>query len=257
MSAHGSALLGGKRGIVTGAGRGIGRAVAMLAAEEGASVLVADIDIETANDTAEAVRASGGTAIAFALDVSDDAQVQGMVRAAVDGLGGLDFAHNNAATHSPVAPFAEHTIEDWQRIISINLTSVFSCLKHEILAMLSTGGGSIVNTSSTAGLVGVPGMPAYVASKHGVAGLTKVAALDYATQGIRVNAVCPGWVATPMVEMALGGNSDAHASAIASEPVARLADPREIAEAVVWLCSDRASFTTGSVMTVDGGYTTW
>jgi NAD(P)-dependent dehydrogenase (short-subunit alcohol dehydrogenase family) len=249
------AMVDGKAGLITGAGRGIGRASALLLAREGARVLVADIHADSVQETAQLIREAGGIAEAFVCDVGNEESVAAMVAAAVAAFGGLDFAHNNAATHSLVAPLPEHPKSEWDRIIAINLTSVFLCMKYEIPAMLKRGGGSIINMSSAAGLVGVSGMPAYVASKHGVAGITKEAALDYARQGLRVNAIAPGWVETPMVTMALGDDVAVRESAMDAQPVGRFAAADEIAEAVVWLASDRSSYTTGSVMAIDGGYT--
>lgn len=250
-------LVQGKVGIITGAGRGIGQATALAFAREGGTVVAADVTKEALAETSALLAADGFETLTLAADVTDAAQVQRLVDAAVAEFGRLDCAHNNAATHSAGAPTAEFPVTEWHRVLEVNLTSVFLCMQAEIPAMLRAGAGAIVNTCSTAGVVGVPNMPAYVASKHGVAGLTKVAALDYAPQGIRVNAVCPGWTETPMVTMALGEDVDARRQARAAAPVDRLAAPNEIAEAVVWLCSDRASFTTGSIMCVDGGYTAW
>lgn len=250
-------LVEAKAGLVTGGGSGIGKAAALAFAREGAQVLVADIDIDAAQATAREASEVGARALAVHVDVANEESIAAMVAHAISEFGRIDFAHNNAAAQSPVMPLADYTLADWDRTIRTNLTSVFLSLKYEIEAMLSVGNaGSIVNMSSTAGVVGLPGMPAYVAGKHGVAGLTKVAALDYATKNIRVNAICPGWVETPTVTAALSGNDEARQSALSTEPIGRFADPDEIAQAVVWLCSDRSSFATGSIMAVDGGYTT-
>lgn len=246
--------LTGKVAIVTGASAGIGRATALALAEEGAAVVAADVDDTRGERVAAEITDKGGRARFVHADVSVDTQVAAMVREAVDAFGGLDLAFNNAGIEGAAAPTHECTPENWQRTIAINLTGVWSCMRHEIPRMLERGGGSIVNCSSVAGLVGFGTIPAYVASKHGVVGLTKTAALEYAEVGIRVNAVCPGVIDTEMVERFTGGEEEAEAAMIATEPVGRMGRPEEVADAVVWLCSDRSSFTTGQAIAIDGGF---
>jgi NAD(P)-dependent dehydrogenase (short-subunit alcohol dehydrogenase family) len=246
--------LTGKVALVTGASAGIGRAAAMALAAEGAKVVVADVDVARGEEVAKAIVDKGGEAIFVATDVSDDAQVAAAVDAAITAFGGLDLAYNNAGIEGTPAPTADCTPENWQRTLAVNLTGVWSCMRHEIPVMLARGGGSIVNCSSVAGLVGFAGIAAYTASKHGVLGLTKTAALEYAEQGIRVNAVCPGVIDTEMVERFVGGQDEARAAMVDMEPVHRLGRPEEIADAVVWLCSDRSSFVTGQAIAVDGGF---
>jgi NAD(P)-dependent dehydrogenase (short-subunit alcohol dehydrogenase family) len=246
--------LTGKVALVTGASAGIGRAAAIALAAEGAAVVVADVDVERGKEVAKAIVDKGGEAIFVATDVSDDAQVATAVDAAIAAFGGLDLAYNNAGIEGAPAPTADCTPENWQRTLAVNLTGVWSCMRHEIPVMLARGGGSIVNCSSIAGLVGFANIAAYTASKHGVLGLTKTAALEYAEQGIRVNAVCPGVIDTEMVDRFVGGQDEARAAMIAMEPVGRLGRAEEIADAVVWLCSDRSSFVTGQAIAVDGGF---
>jgi NAD(P)-dependent dehydrogenase (short-subunit alcohol dehydrogenase family) len=249
----------GKVALVTGAASGIGRASARALAREGAAVVVADVDETGGAETVRLIEDAGGRATFVRADVSREDDVREIVRAAVEGYGGLDCALNNAGVRGAIAPVAGYPLADWERALAVNLTGVFLCMKHEIPALLDRGGGSIVNTSSTFGLVAVAGLPAYVATKHAVAGLTKAAALEYATQGIRVNAVCPGVIDTPLLERLLddisGGNPEQAAEQfVAGEPVGRMGDPAEVAEAVVWLCSERSSFVTGVPMPVDGGW---
>jgi len=245
----------GKVAIVTGAASGIGRASARAFAREGARVVVADIDGAGGDETVRLVTEAGGEAVFVRTDVSRSADVQAMVAAAVDTFGRLDYAHNNAGIVGAGIPVAEMPEEVWERALGIMLTGVFLCMKHEIPRILEQGGGAIVNTSSGAGLIGVPGFADYVASKHGIIGLTKTAALEYATSGLRVNAICPGTARTGMVNEWLGGDPANEAQVVALHPIGRIAEPEEIAEAAVWLCSDRASFVVGHALSVDGGYT--
>jgi NAD(P)-dependent dehydrogenase (short-subunit alcohol dehydrogenase family) len=246
--------LTGKVAIVTGGSAGIGRATAIALAAEGAAVVVADVDAVRGPEVAREIEHKGGRALFIATDVADDAQVEALVARTVDELGGLDIAFNNAGIEGAPAVTHECTVENWQRTLAVNLTGVWSCMRHEIPAMLERGGGSIINCSSVAGLVGFPSIPAYTASKHGVAGLTKGAALEYAEQGIRVNAVCPGVIDTEMVDRFTGHQPEAEAALLASEPMGRLGHPEEIADAVVWLASEGSSFVTGQALAVDGGF---
>ncbi|MCL4293827.1 MAG: glucose 1-dehydrogenase [Acidimicrobiia bacterium] len=246
--------LAGKVGIVTGAATGIGRAAAEALAAVGAAVVVADVDEARGEKVAAGIVERGGRAVFVRTDVSDDADVSAMVGRAVQEFGGLDVAFNNAGVEGTPAPLHETTPEAWARTVAVDLTGVWSCLRHEVPAMLGRGGGSIVNCSSVAGLVGFPAMAAYVASKHGVIGLTRTAALEYATEGIRVNAVCPGVIDTEMVARFTHDTAEAEEALLASEPVGRMGRPEEIADAVVWLCSERSSFVTGQAIAVDGGF---
>jgi NAD(P)-dependent dehydrogenase (short-subunit alcohol dehydrogenase family) len=246
--------LTGKVAVVTGASAGIGRAAAQALAAEGATVVLADLDAERGERAATEIRDKGGTALFVATDVSDDAQVAALVERTVREFGGLDLAFNNAGVEGAPAVTHECTMANWQRTLAVDLTGVWSCMRHEIPAMLDRGGGSIVNCASVAGLVGFASIPAYTAAKHGVVGLTKTAAIEYAESGIRVNAVCPGVIDTEMVERFTGHDPDAEAAMLAMEPVARLGRPEEIADAVVWLCSPRSSFVTGQAIAVDGGF---
>ncbi len=247
--------LTGKVAVVTGAGSGIGRACARLFAERGASVVAADQNEEAANETATMIGAAGGTAIGMRCDVSVAADVRAMVERGVSEYGRLDMACNNAGIAGMPASVADYTEEMWRRVIDVNLIGVWLCMKYQIPAMLAGGGGAIVNMSSILGTVGYPNASAYVAAKHGVVGLTKAAALEYATQGIRVNAVCPAFIYTPMLEGAgITEGSDAYAWVTSLHPMKRMGTSEEIAEATVWLCSDAASFVTGHALLADGGY---
>ncbi len=243
-----------KVALVTGASAGIGRAAALAFGREGASVVVADIDVERGEATAVEIERLGGDAIFVRTDVSSADDVAAMVARAVARFGRLDYAFNNAGVEGSPMPTAECSLDNWNRTIGINLTGVFLCLREEIPKMLATGGGAIVNNASVAGLVGFAGIPAYTASKHGIVGLTKTAAIEYATQGIRVNAVCPGVIQTEMITRFTHGDPDAAAQLLATEPIGRLGQPEEIADAVIWLCSERASFVTGQALAVDGGF---
>lgn len=245
--------LEGKVALVTGGSSGIGRATALAFARAGAKVVVSDVAVQGGEETARLIREAGGDAVFIRTDVSQPDEVEALIRQAVETYGRLDCAFNNAGIEGESAPTAECSLENWQRVLAINLTGVWLCMRYEIAQMLRQGGGAIVNTASVAGLVGFRGIPAYVASKHGIVGLTRTAALEYATAGIRVNAVCPGVIQTPMIERFTAGNPAALQQLLALEPIGRLGRPEEVAEAVVWLCSDAASFVTGHALAVDGG----
>lgn len=244
-----------KVALVTGAGSGIGRAAAIAFAREGCRVVVSDINPVTGTDTTKQIVTSGGSAKFIPADVVDVSQVKSLIKATVDLYGRLDCAHNNAGVEGDTTPFHEYPEKIWDRVISVNLKGVWLCMKFEIEQMLRQGEGAIVNTSSGAGLVGTSnGSCAYNASKHGIIGLTRTAALEYALRGIRVNAVCPGAIKTPMAERLLGENPDMMAKTAGRIPVGRWGTPEEVAEVVVWLCSDAASFLTGHPLPVDGGF---
>ena len=246
-----------KIALVTGAASGIGRATSFVMAREGARVVVSDINAEGAEATLSAIKDLGGQGIFIHADVSKAEDVQALVAGAVETYGRLDCAFNNAGIEGFMEGRLHEYPEDiWDRLIDINLKGVWLCLKYEIPRMLEQGGGAIVNTASAAGLVGSRRLSAYVASKHAVVGLTKAAALEYARDGIRVNAVCPGIIDTPMVRRLIAGREADDEGPISSlQPVGRLGAPEEIAESVAWLCSDAASLVTGTAMAVDGGFT--
>ena len=246
----------GKVAFVTGAASGIGREAALAFAREGAKVVVADISEQGNQETVHLIEDQGGQAIAVRCDVTRSGDVKAALDKTIEVFGRLDFAFNNAGIEprNP-APTAEYEEEEWNRIIDINLRGVFLCMKHEIPLILKQGGGAIVNTSSGAGIIGIKGSPAYTAAKHGVIGLTKAAALDYAAQNIHINAVCPGYIDTPMMGRFTGGTDEGRAQVIAQEPIGRMGKPEEIAAAVVWLCSDAAAFMVGHAMVIDGGQT--
>jgi NAD(P)-dependent dehydrogenase (short-subunit alcohol dehydrogenase family) len=245
----------GKVAFVTGAANGIGRATAFAFAREGASVVVADLSEQRNQETARMIEEAGGWALAVKCDVSRDNDVKAALERTFETFGRLDFAFNNAGVEQPITPAADLTEKEWDRIVDINLRGVFLCMKHEIPLMLKQGGGAIVNTSSGAGVKGIAGQAAYCAAKFGIVGLTKAAALDYAKSNIRVNAVCPGIIETPMMDRFSGGTPEGRARVISQEPVGRMGKPEEIAAAVVWLCSDAAAFVVGHAMVIDGGQT--
>jgi NAD(P)-dependent dehydrogenase (short-subunit alcohol dehydrogenase family) len=247
--------LSGKVALVTGASSGIGRAAALAFAREDAKVVVADVSVEGGEETVALIKKTGSEALFVRADVARAAEVEALIARAVQMYGRLDCAFNNAGIEGAAATIPDYAEDAWDRVININLKGVWLCMKYEIAQMLKQGGGAIVNTASTAGLVGYRGGSAYVASKHGVVGLTKTAALEYAKAGVRVNAVCPGAIDTPMMGRITGHRTERAARMAASEPVGRMGQPQEIAEAVVWLCSDAASFVTGHAMAVDGGIT--
>ncbi|MFL6353077.1 MAG: SDR family NAD(P)-dependent oxidoreductase [Bryobacteraceae bacterium] len=242
-------------GLVTGAGSGIGLATARAFAEAGAAVALIDIDENAIGSAAEQLRSAGHKAIALRCDVSDEDAVAAIVHQTISKFGQLDFAFNNAGIQVPVAETADARGEDFDRLMAINLRGVWACMKHELRHMREQASGAIVNCSSTSGLVGVAGLGAYTASKHGVIGLTKSAALEYAARGIRINAICPGAIDTPMVADALANEPETMKAVMKEIPLGRLGSSEEIASAVLWLCSPDAGFMVGQVIVPDGGYT--
>lgn len=247
--------LEGKVALVTGGGSGIGRASALRLAREGVKVMIADYVPEGALKVVKAIKDAGGIADCIAADVSVTKQVEAMVAKTVEIYGRLDYAFNNAGIEGTMGDTANYSEESFDRVIAINLKAVWLCMKYELPQMLKQGGGSIVNTASTLGLVAIQGACAYTAAKHGVVGLTRTAALEYAQKNIRVNCVCPGFIRTAMVERGMDKGLIAEEQMVAIEPIGRLGKPEEIAEGVIWLMSDAASFVTGHTLTIDGAWT--
>jgi NAD(P)-dependent dehydrogenase (short-subunit alcohol dehydrogenase family) len=252
-------ILDGKVVLITGASSGIGRATALEAHREGARLLLSDVDANGGQALCTEIGADGGEAIFSTCDVTSEEAVESLVAQAVRELGALDCAFNCAGILGTVALTTDTDYEAWRRILDVDLNGVFLCTKHELRVMVERGSGSILNMASAAGLIGWPGASGYVAAKHGVVGLTRAAALEVAAQGVRVNAMCPSYTKTPMVddlfENLLGGDPAYVDAAVANHPIGRFADAEEIAAACVWLLSDKASYVTGTAMSVDGGYT--
>jgi NAD(P)-dependent dehydrogenase (short-subunit alcohol dehydrogenase family) len=248
-------MMAGKVVVITGGASGIGRAAALAFAREGARVVIGDVNVSGAESVVATIKNTGGEASCLPVDVTKAADIQNMIRHAASQYGGLDFAFNNAGLVGSVAGIVETSEEDWHSVLATNLTGVWLCMKYEIPEMLKRGKGAIVNNGSVTGLVGAPGPIANVATKHGVSGLTKSAALQYATQGIRVNAVAPGLVRSALTDQLKALKPDAEASMLSVVPQRRWCEPEEIATVVVFLCSEGASHITGHVLPIDGGLT--
>ncbi len=243
-----------KVAFITGAASGIGRASALAFARDGADVVVADCQVDGGLETVRMIEQAGGRALFIKCDVSYENDIREAVAQTVKKFGRLDYAFNNAGVEGESGLTPECSVENWDRVIRVNLTGVWLCMKYQVPQMLAQGSGSIVNCSSIAGLVGFQGIPAYVASKHAVVGLTKATALEYARSNIRVNAICPGVIDTPMITRFTHGEAQAARMLLNNEPVGRMGTSEEIAEAAVWLCSDKASFVTGHALVADGGW---
>jgi NAD(P)-dependent dehydrogenase (short-subunit alcohol dehydrogenase family) len=241
--------------LVTGANSGIGLATARAFAEAGAATVFADVNLDTAEAAAADIRSAGGKAIAVRCDVSNEPQVAAMVKETAVTYGRLDAAFNNAGFQYPAKETAEASGEQFDRVLAVNLQGIFNCMKYEVQQMLRQGNGAIVNNSSVCGLIGIPGQGSYHASKHGVIGLTRVSALEYAARGIRINAVCPGTIDTPMISAMIERDPQSLEQIYRNQPIGRLGRPEEIASAVLWLCSPGASFVIGHPLAVDGGWT--
>lgn len=245
----------GKVALVTGGSSGIGRATALAFANKGAKVVVADVNVAGGEQTVQMIKDARGEAVFIKADVSKADEVEALINQTVDAFGGLDYGINNAGIEGAPAPLHETDFANWDMTIAVNLTGVFNCLRQEICHMIANGGGAIVNTSSIAGLVGAAGLSPYVASKHGVTGLTRAAALEYSAQGIRVNSVHPGAIRTEMIDRIIEEMPEMAEGMAALHPIGRIGEPEEVADAIVWLCSDEASFVTGHTMVIDGALT--
>lgn len=248
-------IMEGEIALVTGGGSGMGRAAAQIFAREGARVIVSDVDVASGEETVARITEAGGEAVFVACDVTREADVEALISAAVSRYGRLDCAFNNAGIRGDLRRIAKLSLDDFERLYAVNQKGVWLCMRREIQQMLEQGGGAIVNNASTAGLVGVEALSGYAASKHAVIGMTRTVALEYATRNIRVNAVCPGAIKTPMLDGVINEKPEIEQALIDYEPMRRLGKPEEVAEAAVWLCSDRASFVTGQALAVDGGLT--
>jgi NAD(P)-dependent dehydrogenase (short-subunit alcohol dehydrogenase family) len=246
--------LEGSVALVTGGAAGIGKAASLAFARRGARVVIADLKVDRGNDVCQSIQRDGGEALFVKTDVSRTEDIERLIGKTVSTFGRLDSAFNNAGIEGQLAPTVDCSEENFDRTIAVNLRGIWLCMRYEIQQMLRHGGGAIVNMSSVAGLVGFPNLPAYVASKHGVIGLTKTAALEYAKRRIRVNAICPGVIHTEMIDRVTGKNPAVEKQFIDLEPMGRMGTPEEIAEAAVWLCSTAASFVTGYALAVDGGF---
>ncbi|GAA5520216.1 SDR family oxidoreductase [Aliifodinibius salicampi] len=247
-----------KVALITGAATGIGRETAIAFARKGANVVISDINDEKLKETQKLIEEKRVKVLSVKADISKEDDIRNMVKKAVEQFGRLDIACNNAGIAGESATTGEYSIEGWDKVLNVNLRGQFICMKYEIEAMIKNGSGSIVNISSILGHVGFAEAPAYVASKHGLLGLTKTAAIEYASQGIRINAVCPGFIETPMLEDAgITTVEETKQYIISLHPAGRLGKPREVADAIVWLASDEASFVTGHPLLVDGGYVAW
>jgi NAD(P)-dependent dehydrogenase (short-subunit alcohol dehydrogenase family) len=246
-------ILSGKIALITGAASGIGQAAAFVFVRHGAKVVLVDINEAAGEGTAQRIRDEGGDASFIRADVTNEGEVEAMVREAASRHGKIDCAFNNAGIFGAIAPTADCTSEGWDRVTTINLKSVWLSMKYEIAQMLKQGGGAIVNNASVFGLVGFPGLPAYTASKHGIVGLTRAAALEYIKAGVRVNAICAGVIDTPLAHAILATGRVSMDQALAIQPIGRMGRPQEVAEAAAWLCSDLASLVVGHALAVDGG----
>ena len=244
----------GKTALVTGGSSGIGRATALMFASRGATVVIASRSEQESAKTIQAIAAAGGYAKFIRTDVTSESQVEALIGSIANEFGNLDYAFNNAGAQPVPSATTDQTEDDWDRMLAVNLKGTWLCMKHELRHMLKQGRGSIVNNASISGLVGIATWPAQCASKHGVVGLTRAVAIEYAKSGIRVNVVCPGAIETPMLKGLTGGNPEFEQAVAAAEPMGRVGTPEEVAEAVIWLSSDASSFVTGHALAVDGGW---